>query len=113
MLLNIDSFLASFFQLIEHALRPLKLLGLAFDFQPAFASGHLDAERILQRLQQLEVVSKEGLQRPRALKLQGAGLGHNREPAKNTNTGERLSLTSVMSSQVETSLIARERSEEL
>ena len=76
MFVNIDPFLPRLFQLVEDTLRAIKLRRLSLDFHPALAGRDLDSERILQRLQELEVVGVEGLQGARALKLQCARLSH-------------------------------------
>ncbi len=76
MFVNIDAFLPRLFELLENPLRAIKLRRLTLDFHPAFASRDLDPKRILQRLQELEVVGVERLKSARALKLQGARFSH-------------------------------------
>src|SRR5688572_23930612 len=76
MLVNVDPFLPRLFQLLEDALGPVHLLGFAFEFYPTFAGRDFHAERVLQRLQELEVVRIKRLDGAWAIELQRARFGH-------------------------------------
>src|SRR5688572_28233855 len=76
MLVNVLSLLPRLFQLLEAGLGSVRLLGFALEFHPAFAGGDLDAERILQRLQKLQVVRVKRLDGAWAIELQRARFGH-------------------------------------
>ena len=74
--LNRHTFLAGLFELIENLLGLVDLFRFAFQSYPAFPRCDFYTERILQILQEFEVVGVKRLQRPRALKFQGPRFSH-------------------------------------
>ena len=63
-------------ELLEDAPRLLDAIRLALDAQPAVARGHADFERLLERLEQREIVPVERLQDAPAFELQGLRVAH-------------------------------------
>ena len=76
MSLNRHALLLCLLELVEHLLRLVDPVRLAFDLHPAFARGDFHAERVLHVFQELEIVGIERLQLARVFEMQRAAFCH-------------------------------------
>ena len=75
--LNVDALLPCLLKLLKHLLRFIDAISIAFEFHPAFACRHFDAQRVLEILQKLDVIRVKRLQSAWTLKLQSPRFSHN------------------------------------
>jgi hypothetical protein len=73
---NLNPVLSGLLQLTKHFARLFDIRTLPFQAQPSIPSRHFHRQSFLQRLQKLEVIGVQVLERPRVVELKSLGFKH-------------------------------------